>query len=379
MSDRLRFSHVCRHWRQTALTFPSLWSTISARTIDNECALEFLRRSKRVDLRVYDELQFPHLLMPTRWLDSLVSRSRRLVELHVLTSHGYNHLQSQLFQSPAPKLEALSLWTGPAGSLPQIFAGHVPKLRKLALVDCTSWQGNNFSTLRHLFLRSQTSLDRCTIHEFLDMLKELPQLEELALIDAGPLEKPEDVSGVDCHPVILKNLRRIEIGCALTSRMPSVLLSYLAAPDLAELSVWERLPHYRLGGAGVRSTMLPIVLDIAARHWRESLSPTQIFVTNFDHHYFISAQRSRIILANSMLQEPFLIPLKLGWFPHGVDELCPISRHAKIAGCNGEICGALRASHSEAQTISIRVVGECCFIGRCNGCRSRQCRRRVGG
>jgi hypothetical protein len=60
-----------------------------------------------------------------------------------------------VLKSPAPSLEVLSLSTSPYERsaweeeghdlpLPELFAGHMPKLRKLALPRVTSWQANKF-------------------------------------------------------------------------------------------------------------------------------------------------------------------------------------------------------------------------------------------
>ncbi|KAJ7707798.1 hypothetical protein B0H17DRAFT_918107, partial [Mycena rosella] len=94
-------------------------------------------------------------------------------------------LKLRVFSSPAPRLESLTIEVAGqedvSSTLPPIFAGHMPKLRQLALGHFTSWPKGYFHNLSALCLHNQPTDSWPSTSEFLDFIESSPCLEELAL------------------------------------------------------------------------------------------------------------------------------------------------------------------------------------------------------
>lgn len=116
----------------------------------------------------------------------------------------------------------------------------MPKLKQLCLGYFTSWPKRYFTNLTHLCLYNQDQLLRPCTSDFLDILESSPQLESLALIDAGrtrpfsddvPLVLPGRLVALDClQELSMNNCSGI---FAITR-----LLSHLSLPKLADMHFW---------------------------------------------------------------------------------------------------------------------------------------------
>ncbi|KAH9949147.1 hypothetical protein B0H21DRAFT_820336 [Amylocystis lapponica] len=236
----LNATHVCRHWRDVALAFPSLWTTIDGS--HPHAALTSLSRSKQAPLYVYlhDKVRRARVratLEDGGLMSALAPHSARFVELHLEPQFHYRSTLLEEFRYPAPQLRALSL--GPnlgkadQSVLPTLFAGETPHLERLALSGFTSWPGNNFVDLTHLCIYCQVPNARPRMQDFVDMLATCPRLEELMVCSAGP-----DVVDATPDMVSLPALRRLSLGDWFSAEVVACFLSHLAIPEETEMTIW---------------------------------------------------------------------------------------------------------------------------------------------
>lgn len=246
-------SAVCRYWRESALATPTLWSTIRLNeTTGNTriaAASDFLDRSSQAPLKVYYQPS-SYSVWPkdSQLLESLSSQVSRFEEFHVRCTDDVPANMWDLCHSPAPLLKTLSVswwdlrWDiGPnnVNTLPQLFAGHVPKLERLFLRHFSPWSLNQFKGLTHLTLFQKARAFDISLPQFLDVLRLSPHLVELVLVSTGPTVATATLNpdpGVDC--VVLKSLERIELGSWDSARDVAVFLSYLDISPNVGTSAW---------------------------------------------------------------------------------------------------------------------------------------------
>jgi len=152
----IRVTHVCRHWRRIALSFPRLWSYILVpRNV--EFTEELLFRSKEVPLTV-DARSIDHIRMPS--LKCILQEMRRIRSLSVDT-HPTSHwmITVDIANSSAPLLEHLSVNFSSPHSLRRILTLNIPNslasMPQLRSLDLRNVGANNpfpllFKTIRHL-------------------------------------------------------------------------------------------------------------------------------------------------------------------------------------------------------------------------------------
>ncbi|KII83388.1 hypothetical protein PLICRDRAFT_119443, partial [Plicaturopsis crispa FD-325 SS-3] len=125
--------------------------------------------------------------MACRLAKSVASQYHRIRELHIVagqTACVGDYLWAALRDAgPAQKLASLTvaLSEPTTATLPKLFSGKTPCLRKLALHRFTRWPGNTFNNLTHISLHNQPASERCTLAQFLDFIGSSPLLEELYL------------------------------------------------------------------------------------------------------------------------------------------------------------------------------------------------------
>lgn len=238
----LTLAAVCRHWRGLIATSPHLWSEIDSGTLPER----FLKRSSAVPLKVYLGLKMYD--MSEEILQSIVSQSKRFRELHLDAgswepSSGSSGSIFHRFTSPVPVLTSLTLITEGRdivnGTLPPIFSGQMPSLRKLCLKHLTSWPRNYFQSLTHLCLYNQNPSTRPTMDEFLEFLQGSPMLEELALVRAGPTLL--DVGPPQVPPsriISLPHLRQLEIGEWPCASLVALFLSHIHLQSQTDMYFW---------------------------------------------------------------------------------------------------------------------------------------------
>ncbi|KAH9965174.1 hypothetical protein BC827DRAFT_833967 [Russula dissimulans] len=156
-------THVCRHWRQVALSNPNLWRTIVF-DLGAEWAEEMLARSKAAPISYHRSLSFQPRIPRRKTLDDEVVLREHLSHIRQLTLSGDADFLAPALRAlttPAPNLESLELlWHGLRSRqscvlLPSdIFSHQAPKLRHIALVGCSiPWDSSVFRDLTHLDVR----------------------------------------------------------------------------------------------------------------------------------------------------------------------------------------------------------------------------------
>ena len=195
----IRVAHVCRRWRETALNHPHMWSHINLTQLTPVGMAEILARAKTVPLHLGADV--------TKWSAEHIVAFEKQLEAHIshtrhLSICGEHHLPTLLEQlvSPAPLLEFLSLSPiSPLSPSPQpeviipdnLFNCTTPSLRNLELENCDIiWMSPLLKGLRSLQIHKLSTEVRPKLEDWLDILNEMPQLEELSLQSATPLAPP---------------------------------------------------------------------------------------------------------------------------------------------------------------------------------------------
>lgn len=248
----ITLSLVCHHWRQTALGFPALWTTIHLREgaiHDFQLATLCLERSKDAPLSI---------IMSTLFRGEQISNffspySSRIESVSILVpfkcaSYDVPRFLSSTCGILAPRLKILRLCTAMWGAyrspaLPLIFGGDISCVTHLQVESFSPYPGHAFGRLTHLALSSQSQFDmRPSMTEFLDLLEANPYLEELLLDDAGPSIRTSDSR----PPIHLPNMRLLCFVATSTERaLASRVLSHLQLPSQCSIRVHRDMdPSY---------------------------------------------------------------------------------------------------------------------------------------
>ncbi|KAK0199493.1 hypothetical protein DFS33DRAFT_1367452 [Desarmillaria ectypa] len=234
---------VCRHWRGVAATFHSLWTTIS----NERSPHTFLKRSGDSLITVVAGLTKTYF--DQQYVSAIIESLPRIRELHVDFWETGSLLGSSIFlaETSAPNLVSLSLlmnkepvFVGLHPALRKLFNDEIPKLKQLCLGYFTSWPKGYFTNLTHLCLYDQDRSSRPSTSNFLDILESSPQLETLALIDAGPTRYISD----DLPLVPIDRLVALDRLCEFSMNSCNGifaitrLLSHLSLPKHAKMFFW---------------------------------------------------------------------------------------------------------------------------------------------
>ncbi|KAJ4468288.1 hypothetical protein J3R30DRAFT_3715222 [Lentinula aciculospora] len=239
----LTLLQVCRQWRGLIASSPQLWSELDSGTLPER----FLRRSSTVPLKVYLSLKLHDLSEDI--LESIASQSRRFRELHLDADSWQSSITTSStifhqFKFPAPTLASLTLLTDGRdivnGTLPHMFSGEMPRLKKLCLKHLTSWPSGYFQGLTHVCLYDQNESTRPTMDEFLDFLVNSPFLEELALVRAGPTRIDVGAESHSSPPriVSLLHLRQLDIGEWPSAPLVARFLSHIHLTTNTDMYFW---------------------------------------------------------------------------------------------------------------------------------------------
>ena len=227
-------TQVCRHWRRTALSTPTLRKNtfIDAKKIhltplagwNDSIPILLIDRSRPAPLHFNCTIAAEGDSEPEGLYGALRDNAYRLETLRISASEFLNWGVFNFLEVPLhlPRLSSLQIRFGgnqavsrndmqsehPGdGELPELF-GSVPpnlqRLSRLSLGGLTSWQYNTFPRLTHLSLHDQITTP--TVNEFLDILETLPILEVLHLERAGP-EIPLPTTTLPTRQIALPNLR----------------------------------------------------------------------------------------------------------------------------------------------------------------------------
>ena len=191
--DLISATHVCRHWRETLLSFPSLWAEIPCGPAGEEQTFFFLMRTRAVPLHIYVRPHFSHAALST-FIAPHIDRVESWVA-HPMVATDTTALCRDL-SSPAPRLKTLVIAPHSASwhSLPTIFKGELPVLQRFtverATFDLTRFRTPNLTHLSLLY----TAHGEPVMTDLLKFLEQTPLLEDLTMVAAGPLN-----DGVGSH------------------------------------------------------------------------------------------------------------------------------------------------------------------------------------
>ncbi|TFY62603.1 hypothetical protein EVG20_g6645 [Dentipellis fragilis] len=213
-------THVCRYWRQVALSFNALWRKICF-SLGKDWTMEMLRRSGNVPIIYKQHFGSPRFRLQPN-VETIVQHMHRIQTLSFQAgSFALDPLFTALM-NPAPVLENLELYAFhdsaefPARQLPeQFFEGQAPRLHRIAMHNIhINWQSPILTRVRYLEIRAdgdpgwayEFAHKLPVLRDMLDGLATAPDLETLILVNAmsnGP-------ASIEC-PVRLPQLRRLVV------------------------------------------------------------------------------------------------------------------------------------------------------------------------
>ncbi|KAF7308766.1 F-box domain-containing protein [Mycena kentingensis (nom. inval.)] len=190
-------SHPCRHWREVALSCPTLWNTPPFWSRNPVVVQEFLSRSKSALLAI----QGPAHPMPAPIWNILLASLRQTSRLGQISASAlHDTLLKEIFaiSDPAPLLHTLALqmnmrsYPSPDSlpmSIPGTFlSGEVPRLQTLELDTISIAPDSPFAapTIANLTLKRLAM----SASDLLAVLAQMPLLKKLSLEDV--LASPAD-------------------------------------------------------------------------------------------------------------------------------------------------------------------------------------------
>ena len=234
-------AHVCHRWREIALNHPPFWSHVDFTNLTSAGATETLARAKNSPLYLEAGISID------RWDDARIDAFKRELQTRVsqicyLDIHAESfHLLRVLegLASPAPNLEHLSLSQPdmPSGGVPHIlFGGSAPRLSSLKLCGFDiGWDSPLLKGLRYLEIREPPPIAWPDSLEWLNALREMPQLEKLVIHSSFLTDNPyKFTSNIQCS-VSLPSLTHMDISAPAGNC--AIALSFLSLPALTRLCV----------------------------------------------------------------------------------------------------------------------------------------------
>jgi hypothetical protein len=229
----IKLTHVCRGWRETFTSRPSLWTCLDCTSVDK--ARVYIERAKScflaADLRDAGDT--------TRWGNAFLLVAPHIGRLKTLsifaTSTQVIPVLVEHFSCRVPLLENLTINVGtvPKGypSLPDgLFDGDLSSLRELRLAGVLiSLPRSDLSTLTTLHLCDIPD-HRSLLTRLLDFFDSVPNIRHVRLLNSIPSS-----SDVPANRVLtLPNLKRFEI---TAQPAHSILLNHLSIPAGASLTL----------------------------------------------------------------------------------------------------------------------------------------------
>ena len=252
-------THVCHHWRETALMFPSLWSTIDVTR--PEVVGAFTSRSGSLPLHVHVRFEGRRFRRSRGGPDSDLAGRVSFDFIGNLADHSGRFRTFTMvcplegggplsdFRLPAPLLETLVIYPParvgsrspfagvhhrPTPSLPTIFAKSLPSLQVLRVNYFAVWPNNRFHNLSVLCLAAQRNLEH-SMESLLDLFQCSPGLRDIMLeqADAGVSRAPPVREFI---PVSLKKLQRLYLS-GFAHHGISRLLSLIQLPTTNDVAI----------------------------------------------------------------------------------------------------------------------------------------------
>ena len=212
-------TRVCRYWRESALTFSSLWSKVSMDNIP--AAIIGIERSRSALLDIYVP---GHLSLDGVWdkIRDHMPRVRKLVTKVYYLDALKSPLGPPIF---APNLQTFEIQKIGTQNrpLPLLFNGNLPNLSSLRLSGISDWTPNRFTGLKRLSIENVHQIQ--PIDDLLDILEANPSLEYLNLWKAEPAAE------VTPRHITLPHLRQFKF----SSGSPRQFLESISLPPTCRM------------------------------------------------------------------------------------------------------------------------------------------------
>ncbi|KAI0056577.1 hypothetical protein BV25DRAFT_1565659 [Artomyces pyxidatus] len=232
-------THVCRRWRDVALSSPGLWTNI---VMNNKRWMKAtLARSRNAPISLHLELTYMGVRTDPEVVWVALSHARRVKEISFKGSYLDPYLRP-LFKLAAPLLESLHLCDKSSSFdlRKGIFLlGQAPKLQSLKLEGCIVNWNSPLLFCPTLTLLSISFFDRAPQHRLSavglrDILMALPNLQYLTLHNMIPtpmstLEDPD-------AKIHLQQLKTLSLSTDVATDIMGVI-SHLLVPENATLRV----------------------------------------------------------------------------------------------------------------------------------------------
>ena len=238
--DRIIATHVCRRWRNTFLSTPSLWSRISAFE-SPEKTKTYLERSKDTPLDIsvnFHTLWIRGAATSFRMLSSLSGRCRTA---KFLGASMTSNVDVFILKNSCPRLLELHLeipyWTEFHGI--EDF-DKFPSLRSLTVIgDINHLRFPQPFNLRKLGVGCDGR--KFLLSSLLELLAKIPLLEELEIITPDVAPTISEMDARTSGPVVLKHLQRL-VFRGVRSEFPRTLNSLITYPNDITIILTHYIP-----------------------------------------------------------------------------------------------------------------------------------------
>lgn len=219
-------THICRHWRSTILSVPTLWIDIPCRDLDR--TLTYLERSKGALINVYAMLPPPNF--PIR--DILGRHIERTRLLRANLSRADVRSAILQLRDPVLSLEILELFgstfEAPRINLPADFLGqHAPSLRSIHFSDVSpTFTPFYLPNLTHFYLRGTD--EPTPMDSILGLFSNAPRLRDVFIFC-----RRTTPGNIPFSKITLGSLANL----TLRIHDPVPILQYLRLPSIKEIFV----------------------------------------------------------------------------------------------------------------------------------------------
>ena len=243
--DLVFTTHVCRHWRNTIIASPSLWTHLDNDTMHKDLVAVYMDRCGDTPL---DVIFSSDSGKNDSFLEKVILHSSHIREIRI-PCHTWYHIAeiSDAFTLPLPLLRTVDLGIGYDLSPPPFerpfFAG-ATNMVLLRLCDFNT----NSGTLLHFIIPTLTHLSLTfsepripMVGELLELLRNSPLIETLQIDADIVLDTSEENSAFPDHfqPVDLPYLHNLHLNWAVP-RSQHTLLAHIQHPSDCSISMQAR-------------------------------------------------------------------------------------------------------------------------------------------